>query len=177
MNNYIFTNKDVLYRLMEHPELPTVEVENPKQEAYSCLRTWMTPQILQTLSRSKHADYPQRIFEVGDVVMPDDSAENRAREERRLAAAIAGAKVTFTDVHALVDSIMRSLGLTYRLERHDHPSLIPGRSVTVKVEGVEVGFAGEVHPKVLENWDLKVPVAVLEVDVSKIREILLRSNS
>ena len=176
INNYILTSKDVLYKLMRCPELPTVEVENPRQEAYSCLRTWITPQLIQTLSKSKHADYPQRIFEVGDVEIPDESRENRVREEKRLAVAIAGAKVTFTDIYAVVNSFMKILGVKYELRKMPHPSLIPGRSAIILVEGRELGFMGEVHPEVLEVWELKVPVAVAELNISTLRDLILKAS-
>ena len=174
VNDYILTSREVLYEAMDHPELPTVEVENPKQEAYSCMRTWITPQLMQTLSRSKHADYPQRIFEVGDVELPDETKENKVREERRLAIALAGAKITFTDIHAVISSLMRQLGMKYELRKGNHPSLIKGRCANICVNGIELGFLGEVHPKVLERWELKVPVSIAEINLSKLRDILMK---
>ena len=85
VNNYMMTNKRLLYSMMGLPEQPTVEVENPRHEAYSCLRTWLLPQLLQTLSRSRHAAYPQRIFEVGDVAAFDrKSSFYEEREGRKV---------------------------------------------------------------------------------------------
>lgn len=175
--NYMLTSKDVLYGMMCAPELPTVEVLNPRQPQFTCLRTWLTPQLLQVLSRSKHADYPQRIFECGDVAWVDEREENAVREERRLAMAISDSRATLTDVHAVIDSLMRILGLRYRLVKGEHPSFIRGRYALVEVEGVNVGFLGEVHPQVLVNWGLEKPVVVAELSVSALLDLLARRGS
>ncbi|MCC6065599.1 MAG: hypothetical protein LM576_06410, partial [Thermofilum sp.] len=174
--NYMLTSKEVLYGLTGAPELPTVEVLNPRQPQFSCLRTWLTPQLLQVLSRSKHADYPQRIFECGDVAWVDEREENCVKEERRLAMAICDSKVTLTDIHAVVDSLMKLLGLRYRLVRGEHPTFISGRYAVVEVEGVSVGFVGEVHPQVLVNWGLEKPVVVAELSVSALFSLLARAK-
>jgi len=173
VNNYMLTNKEVLYAKMGVPEQPTVEVENPKQETYSCLRTWITPQLMEVLSKSKHADYPQRIFEVGDIVLIDESRENKTREERRLAFAIAGRGVTLTDALGVLKALMESFGLNYTLTPASHPSLIEGRAAKVMVSGREAGFLGEVHPRVLEAFDIGVPVVVAELSLNTLREALL----
>ena len=174
--NYMLTSKEVLYDLMGAPELPTVEVLNPRQPQFSCLRTWLTPQLLQVLSKSKHADYPQRIFECGDVAWVDEGEENCVREERRLAVAICDSKVTLTDIHAVVDSLVRLLGLRYKLVKGEHPTFIKGRYAVVEVEGVSAGFMGEVHPQVLVNWGLERPVVVAELSVSVLFRLHTRSE-
>lgn len=172
VQNYMLTSKDVLYALMEAPEIPSAEVQNPRQTQFSCLRTWLTPQLLQVLSRSKHADYPQRIFECGDVVLMDPESENRTREERRLALAMCDTRVSLTDILAVVDALMGLLGLECALKRAEHPSFIRGRYAVVEVEGLQLGFVGEVHPRVLVNWGLDRPVAVAELSVSTLYDLL-----
>ena len=176
VNNYMLTSKEVLYTKMRAEEIPTVEVENPRQETYSCLRTWITPQLMEVLSRSKHADYPQRIFEVGDVVLIDESSENMTREERRLAFAVAGRGVTLTDALAVLKAFLATFGLSYSLVPTRHPSLIEGRAARILVNGTDVGIIGEVHPEVLSNHELTVPVAVSEINIDELRKIILSQN-
>lgn len=166
--NYMLTSKEVLYTMMEVLEAPTVEVTNPRQEQFACFRTWLTPQLIQVLARSKHATYPQRIFECGDVVLVDKEAESGTREERRLALAVSDSRVTLTDIHAIVSALMEILGVRFALRRAEHTSFIKGRCAVIEVEGDEVGFLGEVHPKVLTEWELEKPVTVAELSVSKL---------
>jgi len=170
VNNYMLTSREVLFGRMGMAEEPVVEVANPRQETFSVVRSWLTPQLLQVLSHSSHADYPQRIFECGDVAIPDEGSELGVREERRVALAICDSRVALTDMHALLDSLMRSLGLRYALEEFRHPSLIEGRAAKITVGGVSIGFMGEVHPLVLESWRLEKPVVVAELSVNALME-------
>uniref|UniRef100_A0A7J3X5I4 Phenylalanine--tRNA ligase beta subunit n=1 Tax=Thermofilum pendens TaxID=2269 RepID=A0A7J3X5I4_THEPE len=179
VNNYMMTSKKVMFELMCLPEQPIIEVENPRHEAYHALRTWITPQLLQVLASSKHAGYPQRIFEVGDVVMPDEAAETRSREERRLAFAIAGKGVTLTDGLAALKAFASQLSLSVSLQPLEHPSFIPGRVARVFLCSEEAGFVGEVHPRVLVNFELQVPVVAgeLNLDVARRCYLLWRGGS
>jgi phenylalanyl-tRNA synthetase beta chain len=43
--------------------------------------------------------------------------------------------------------------------------MVPGRSVALMHGGKEVGFAGEVHPRVLESFGLEMPVTAMELEL------------
>ena len=176
VNNYMFTNTNTLFTKMGlHGK--AIEVENPKHEAYHALRTWITPQLLETLARSKHAGYPLKIFEAGDVVLPDDREANLAREERHLAYAVAGRGVTLTDALAHLRSLVELYGLKMSLEPLEHPSLIPGRAARIIIAGEEAGFVGEIHPRVLTEFSLTIPVVVAEINVDVLRRAFLSRGS
>ncbi len=172
VNNYMFTSTNLLFTKMGI-QGEAIEVENPKHEAYHALRTWITPQLLQTLSSSKHAGYPLRIFEAGDVVIPDKDADNLSREERHLAYAVAGRGVTLTDGLAYLKALLNLYSMKYTLKPLQHPSLIPGRAASIHVGEAEIGFIGEVHPRVLTNFALTVPVVVAEIDLGALRKAYL----
>lgn len=169
VNNYIMTNRKLMFEMMNLPDQPIVEVENPRHEAYQSLRTWITPQLLSVLASSKHAGYPQKIFEAGDVVIPDETRENLVREERHLAFAIAGRGITLTDGLSTLKGMAILLSLELSLTPLEHPSLIRGRAAAVHVCGDACGFIGEVHPQVLVNFGLEVPVVVCELNLEKVR--------
>ncbi len=177
VNNYMMTNKALLYKLMCVEEKPTVEVENPRHEAYHCLRTWILPQLMQVLSRSKHADYPQKIFEVGDVVLLDEKQENRVREERHLAYAIAGRNVTLTNGLATLKAFLNDYNFSYNLKPMVHGSFIPGRVAEIYISSRRIGLIGEIHPRVLENFELKVPVTAAEINLGLLRELYLKVHT
>ncbi|MEM7826015.1 MAG: hypothetical protein QW451_00060, partial [Candidatus Aenigmatarchaeota archaeon] len=54
--------------------------------------------------------------------------------------------------------------------KEEHPSFIEGRTAKILVEGKKVGIIGEIHPSVLENWKLEMPVAAFEIDLSFLNE-------
>ncbi len=174
VNNYMLTNKDVLFTKMNLDEQPVVEVKNPKQETYSCIRTWLIPQLLLVLSNSKHADYPQKIFECGDVVVPDTGSPNGVREERRLAMALTDTKISFTDIHAVLDSLFKMLGVEYVLKKLSHNSFINGRSASIFVKNKYIGTIGEIRPLVLEKWNMGTPVVAAEINLGYIRRLLFK---
>lgn len=173
VNNYMMTSRRLMFELMNLPAQPIIEVENPRHEAYQALRTWIIPQLLSALASSRHAGYPQRIFETGDVVIPDEMLENLAREERHLAFAVAGRGVTLTDGLSVLKGLASLFSLEVNLAPAEHPSFIEGRVATVSFCGRESGLIGEVHPRVLVNFDLEVPVVACELNLEKVRACYL----
>jgi phenylalanyl-tRNA synthetase beta chain len=173
VNNYMFTNPGLMYDKMNVPRQPIIEVENPRHEAYTALRTWIIPQLLNTLSSSKHAGYPQRIFETGDVVLPDDKSENRTREERHLAFAIAGKGTTLTNGLSAVKSLFNMFGVPVKFEKYKHPSFIEGRTAQIVTPEGPAGLIGEVHPQVISNFNLNVPIVAAELNIEVIHKCYL----
>ena len=43
----------------------------------------------------------------------------------------------------------------------------------IVVKGIELGFIGEIHPQVLQNWGLENPAAAFEINLNKLRRYLL----
>ncbi|NJE42401.1 phenylalanine--tRNA ligase subunit beta [Thermococcus sp. GR6] len=146
-----------------HPPARLVEIENPISPKWSALRAWLIPSLMEFLSQNTHEEYPQRIFEVGKTTLINENRETKTVSESKLAVAIAHPRVTFTEVKEILDSVMHHLGLEYELKEIDHSSFIPGRVGKIIVNGQEVGIIGEIHPKVLENWGIEMPVAAFEV--------------
>ncbi len=169
--NYIMTSREVLFRRVNRPESPVVEVANPVTASYTVLRDSLLPGLIAFLSRNIGAPLPQKIFEVGDVVIPDETAETGARDERRLAAAVADSEVGFEDIQADLYALLRNLNVSFELRPAEHPSLLRGRTAEILVDGVSAGVVGEVHPEVLELNKIKTPVAVFELSLERLKVI------
>jgi phenylalanyl-tRNA synthetase beta chain len=163
---FSLTSKEKLFHRMRMEEQEACEIANPVSINWTALRTWLLPSLMEFLASNRHADYPQKVFEVGDVVVPDDEAETRARNLRKLACALTHRRAGYEEASAVLDALLSSLGLDYRLKAAEHPSLIPGRAARVVIGRREVGFIGEVHPEVLNNWGLRMPAAAFELDVT-----------
>ncbi|MEM2943699.1 MAG: phenylalanine--tRNA ligase subunit beta [Methanomassiliicoccales archaeon] len=138
-----------------------VEILNPISQDHSCLRTHLLPSLLALLKKSKHRDLPQRIFEIGDVVIG-------TKRRKHIAAISLHAKAGFTEMKSLVESIMRDCSADFKLEPSSFGMYIDGRqAAVVNSEGV-VGHFGEVHPEVLENFTLGYPAAAMEFNVERL---------
>jgi phenylalanyl-tRNA synthetase beta chain len=166
------TNREAQYDRMNlepgkdyfnHPPAELVEIENPISPKWSALRNWLIPSLLDFLSQNTHEEYPQKLFEVGKATLIDESRETKTVSESKLAVALAHPRVTFTEAKEILDSVMRHLGFEYELEETEHPSFIPGRVGKIIVNGEAIGVIGEVHPAVLENWGIEMPVSAFEL--------------
>ncbi|NGZ11635.1 MAG: phenylalanine--tRNA ligase subunit beta [Nitrospira sp. LK70] len=146
----------------------TVEVDNVMSLSFSCLRQWMLPSLLRIEAASSRAFYPHRLFEAGDVAIPDSTHELGSRTETVLGAVIAHATTHFSEIHSSLDVLFYYLGEEYSLEPVQHPSFLEGRAGCIVVSGKPVGVIGEVHPEVLERWQIAMPVVAFDVNLSQL---------
>ncbi len=142
-----------------------VEVENVMTQAYSCLRQWITPSLLRVEAASTRAFYPHRLFEVGEVAVPDATEETGVRTLMVLGALIAHANANFSEAHSCLDLLLFYLDRPYTLEPISHPSFLDGRAGRIVSNGRAVGLIGEMHPEVLEHWQVSMPSVVFELEV------------
>jgi len=120
---------------------------------------------MDVLANNQHHEYPQKIFEAGDVIILDPACETGARNVKKLAAAIADTRVSYADIASALASLMESAGVKYELRLAKHPSFIEGRVAEIVVSGRAVGIIGEISPKVLRNWKMDMPAAAFELNI------------
>ncbi|MEM2174782.1 MAG: phenylalanine--tRNA ligase subunit beta [Candidatus Micrarchaeia archaeon] len=167
---FILSNKQNLFEKMNLKEEEIAEIANSKTLEYSAVRNWLLPSLIEVLSRNKHNDYPQNIFEVGDVVILSNN-EIGAETVKKIGIALCHAKASFSEMKSLVESFLDQLGIeNYIIEEYEHSSFIPGRVAKVIIRGRDVGFFGEIHPIVLQKWDLEMPIAACELNLNFIFE-------
>jgi phenylalanyl-tRNA synthetase beta chain len=140
------------------PEVQAVEVLNPVSEDHNCLRVHLIPSLLTVLRKSKHRDLPQRIFEVGDVVID-------CKRRKHLAVMSIHSKAGFTEMKSLAEGVLKELGVQCSLIPGDLGMFIAGRCAMVKVNGRTVGHFGELHPQVITAYELGHPVIAFELDL------------
>lgn len=147
-------------RQMNIEKMKLVELENPITSELNVYRRWILPHLMRFLSLNKHVSYPQKIFEIGYVAIP-------YKEEiitlRNTAVAIASAKTTFTEIQGVLQAFALDLELNIKLERKEHPSFITGRTAAIIVNNETIGIIGEIHPQILNNFQIEVPVVAMEI--------------
>ncbi len=72
-------------------------------------------------SGNQHVDYPQKIFEVGDAVLIDESKETRSRDVRKLSVAWADSRMGYEKIASALDALLKELGVSYKLKKSVHP--------------------------------------------------------
>jgi len=172
MMNFILTSRE---RLIKKPlaekQIP-VEIENPVTAEYSVCRTWLLPGLFANLASNKHRRYPQKLFEIADAVVEDRTADTLHRNRRKLAAVVSHSSANLSEIISISNAIAENLGLVFSYSNDDLRTFVPGRRAAVICENRKIGVLGEVHPEVLVNFELKMPVAGLELDVDALLDIL-----
>lgn len=154
----IMTSRNMIFTRMRLPESEVVEAEKPVSGEHAVCRNWLIPSLMSVLERNKNREYPQKIFEAGDVIYAD------GRQSRKLAGVVAHSKANYSDTKATVVGLLSNLGLKLDMKPFEHPSFIEGRCAQT-----EYGFFGEIHPEVLENFGLEVPVCAFEFDFDRLQ--------
>jgi phenylalanyl-tRNA synthetase beta chain len=162
--NYTLNSKDNLAEKMK-VKCNLVEIENPVSSNWSVFRNSLIPGCLSFLSSNKHVEYPQKIFEIGDVVEIDDSQETKTRDIRKLVVLLTDGMISYENISSVLGSLMDNLGIVYKLEEMKSEKFVEGRCASVMVKNKVVGGIGEIHPEVIENFGLEMPVVVLEISL------------
>lgn len=167
ISNILSSRQDVIERMrLGGSEWDrVVEVENPISLSFSCLRRSILPSLLRVEAASPRAFYPHRLFEVGEVVVPDPAQELGSRTLTAFSALIAHASANFSEIHSSLDQLFYYLRVPYTLEAFAHPSFLEGRAGQILSEGEALGVIGELHPEVLERWQITMPTVAFELVV------------
>lgn len=153
-----------------------VKIANPKTLEFQECRTSLLPGLLKTLRENRKLKVPIRLFEVGDVVLKDKTAECGAVNCRRMAAVYCSTAAGFEIIQGLLDHLMSVLSCvkgdgvsqqSWRINAnmcHDE-TFFPGRRACIIVGGNVVGTIGWIHPEVLQNFSLVYPCSAMEIDL------------
>jgi len=161
----VLTNKERQFRRMEAEEEEVVKMKNSFSEDYGVCRRYLIPELLEVLRQNQHRSYPQKIFEIGDVLLLDEGEETKTRNKRKLSGVICDDEVNYADLASVVSSLLELIGKEGSFEKCSSSSYLKNRSSEVIVDKERVGVVGEVHPQVLENWRIEKPVVAFELDL------------
>jgi phenylalanyl-tRNA synthetase beta chain len=159
----VLTSPQDQFSNMKLAEEEVVEVLNPVSEDHTCLRVRLLPSIMAVLRKNKHRDLPQKMFEVGDVLIG-------IKRRKHLAGAVISSKASFTETKSLVESILHDLSTKYAIIPSASGMFIEGRGASIIVDGRTIGEFGELHPGVITNFELGHPVTVFEIDAEAVTE-------
>lgn len=171
--NSSLASRDVLYSLSGRPPPEEKEsmlvVDGSKSAEHEILRGSLLPQLLQSLSRNVHEEYPQKLFEIGKTFRKKDG---RIAESWSMAAVIAHGEAGYTEAKSALQALLSSaFGITEIVtEPSSSPLFIKGRCAAMTIaalNGVKAaGIIGEVAPQAIDSFKLRVPVAAFELDLS-----------
>jgi len=164
-DTYHITNEETLNKM--NNKIKFVALENSMSKDYNILRPWIIPDLMQILSENKHNEYPQNIFTIGTVFKENNKEETGVEEFTRLGITLCG-DTDYTKARQILDALLNSLTLKYEVKETEHSSFIKGRVGRVNVNNVNVAYVGEIHPEVLNNWELKNPITAIELNLTEL---------
>jgi len=170
VQTFTLVHKDILTKNVNLPATrKLVKIENKISENYEYLRDKIWPTLIDLLSKNTNREYPQRVFEVGDVVVPNARAETCSDTRKHLAFALAGSEADFTYAKQVLCSLLASVGKECKVRETEHDSFIPGRVGEIFVDGKSVGLVGELHPAVLKNLGVEMPICLFEICLNRLQ--------
>lgn len=145
---------------------PAIAIANPLVAEASLMRPSLRPGLLGAVAyNASHRREDAALYEIGHVYPP---GELPLPDEREMLGVVLAGRDASAAV-ALWREIAAALGVGARLEQSRVPDgLHPTRSASLTNGPRVIGVLGEIHPRVLEAFDLDMRVAVLELDLSDI---------
>jgi phenylalanyl-tRNA synthetase beta chain len=167
--NFILANELDHHQKMRRKPGKMIVLANPVSTEYSIVRSDLLPSLMKNLADNKHQAYPQRIFEVSDVIEINEKAETRTERRLHVAGVSSHPTANFTEMKSYVETLLANLGLkNWTIKETRHPSFLQGRVAVIHVKGRKIGVVGEIHPEVLNNFELENPTSAFEIDLQRI---------
>jgi phenylalanyl-tRNA synthetase beta chain len=168
VSNYHLTKPQDQFTKMGVPEKQekgAVKIEESKTE-YDLLRKDLTHYVLKNFSENIDSEYPQKIFELGRVMPIKEDGEIKEMEK----LSIGVTPGNFTDAKQILDYLNKNFELNLSIEEQEKSETyyIDGRSANIYLDKKIIGTIGEIHPKILKNWKIKMPVSLFEIDLTEI---------
>jgi len=143
-------------------------VANPLGEEYKMMRTTSIPSMLELLARNYSRRTPEaRLFELSCVYIPKKLPITELPDEKQILTFGMYGNEDFYSTKGAVEQVLDYLGIKdYEIVRGTNPTFHPGRTAELIIAGTKAGIFGEIHPDVLDNYDIKTRafVGIIELE-------------
>ena len=159
----------------ESPLRNTLKIQNPLGEDTSIMRTIALPSMLDILSRNNaYHNKSAKLYEVAKIYLPVEG-QLLPEEPRMLMFGTYGAGETFFTLKGELEAVLKGLNLpkaSYTAVK-DNPSYHPGRCAMVSINGIDLGYMGQVHPLVASNYGIDSEVYCAEINLTALFDLQL----
>lgn len=168
ISNILTSEKNIYYK-MNNNSKDVLEISNPMTESYNVLRNSIIPSLLEVESISAKADYPHKIFEIGEAAIKDNKNNCGYKTINNICLLNAHPKSNFSEMRSYIDNILYYAGIdSFSLKPADYPFLLKGRCAEIYYKNKCLGYLGEISPEILEKWDINMPCSVIEIFVDEL---------
>ena len=174
---YSFESPKVFDKLLldkDDPLRQAITIRNPLGEDFSIMRTISLNGMLTSLATNyNRRNKNVRLYELGNIYLPKELPLKELPEERMMFTLGMYGDGDFYDMKGVVEELLDKLGMRKRPEydpKAGKPFLHPGRQAEVYYEGMDLGYLGEVHPQVADNYGIGGRAYVAVIDLLNLLE-------
>lgn len=167
---YLGSRKQHIQNIYEESEWQEKEAEfakisNPISENYMFMRISILPNLLETERVSANSVYPHKIYEIGEVMYRDSSENYGYSTKQVLGFLLADKNAGFTEMNSIIAAILYYHDVDWESQTVYDSRFINDRAaqVVTKKDRKILGIFGEIHPRVLEKFDITMPCAAGEL--------------
>ena len=175
---YSFESPKVFDKLLlpEDSELrKTVTISNPLGEDFSVMRTTSLNGMLTSLATNyNRRNKDVRLFEMGNIYIPKALPVTDLPDERMQFTLGFYGDGDFFTMKGVVEEFLGQVGIDKDISydaKAGKKFLHPGRQANVVYNDTVIGYLGEVHPTVCENYNMKTRAYVAVIDMPYIYEM------
>ncbi len=172
---YSFESPKVFDKLLlsaDDPARQAITIANPLGEDFSIMRTLPINGMLASLSTNyNRRNKDVRLYELGNIYLPKVLPLTELPEERMQFTLGMYGEGDFFVMKGVVEEFFACIGMRKKAlyaPKAGRNFLHPGRQANIIYEGTLVGYLGEVHPEVCDNYDIKTRVYVAVLDIPAI---------
>ena len=153
-----------------------IEIANPLGVDYSVMRTTPLNGMLTSLSTNyNNRNKDVRLYEVAKVYLPKSLPLEELPDERQMLTLGMYGEGDFYDLKGCIEELytrgIKGL-VSYTPHPEAYPYLHPGRHAEIAVNKNVIGYLGQVHPEVCDNYDIKTAVYVAVIDLRKLADCI-----
>jgi len=172
---YSFESPKVFDKLLldENDDLrKAIVISNPLGEDFSIMRTISLNGMLTSLATNfNRRNKDVRLYELGNIYLPKEVPLTELPDERMQFTLGMYGNGDFFTMKGVVEEFLDSIGMNRKITYDPNSGknfLHPGRQANIVYEGVVIGYLGEIHPEVGDNYDLKTKVYVAVLDMPNV---------
>ena len=153
------------------PERSYIKLTNPLGEDYSTMRTTLMSNMMELLYRNEKRGIEEVLaYEIGSVFIPKSLPVVELPEEKQVLSIGFYGNRDFYFLKESVQIVLERMGIRDLKFKPliTHPSFHPGRTAEIYSGTDLMGYLGEVHPDVLENYDIRNKVYAGIIDFDKV---------
>ncbi len=149
-----------------------IVISNPLGEDFSIMRTISLNGMITSLATNfNRRNKDARLYEIGNIYLPKQLPLTELPEERKMLTLGMYGQCDFFNMKGVLEELFEKLGLHHAFiynPKGGYPFLHPGRQAAIQNGEDVIGYIGQLHPEVVDNYNMKGEVYVAVVDLPKL---------